>query len=62
MQFKCLVHVSRTSHHGHHRVHCCVGGLGQAQAAHMKVDGHLELASDVVVLCACWVLSDHSLQ
>lgn len=61
-QQTCYVHGPHTSHHRHHRVDCCVGGLSQAQAAHVKVDGHLELASNAVVLCACWVLSDHSLQ
>ena len=39
-----------------------VGGLSNTQAAHMEVDGHLELATDAVVLSACGVSGDHTLQ
>ena len=51
-----------TSHHGHNRINGDIGGLGQAHAAHMEVDGHLELAPDAVVFSPCWVLSDDALQ
>lgn len=38
-----------------------VGGLSQTQAANMKIDGHLELSTNAIVLCACWVLCDNTL-
>ncbi len=51
-----------TSHHRDNRVNGDIGGLGQTHAAHMEVDGHLELAPDAVVFSPCWVLSDDALQ
>ncbi len=51
-----------TSHHRNNRVNGDIGGLGQSHAAHMEVDGHLELAPDAVVFSPCWVLSDDALQ
>lgn len=53
--------VAPTSHVRRNRVSSGVGGLSQPQAAHMEVDGDLKLALNAVVLCAGWVLSDHTL-
>ena len=47
---------------GWYRADGGVGSLSHTQAAHMEVDRHLELAADAVVLSACGVIGDHTLQ